>query len=116
MNIERGGVYLAALDPTMGHEISKTRPVLVISNDINNQYAGTVTVLPVTSRGLEKVYPFETLLPKGTANLPKDSKVKADQIRTLDKRRIIKFIGSLSGEDIAGLENALSLHLGLAQG
>ena len=70
----------AALDPVVGNEISKTRPVLVVSNNINNRYAGTVTVLPITSKKLNKMYPFELLLPKGTGNLPKDSKVKADQI------------------------------------
>lgn len=113
MNIKRGDVYLAALDPVIGHEISKTRPVVVISNDINNTHAGTVTVLPLTSQKIDAIYPFEVFLPKGTANLPKDSKVKADQIRTLDKRRIIRLAGSLSGEDLSVIEKAVSLHLNL---
>jgi len=65
------------------------------SNDINNEYSGTVTVLPVTSASLEKVYPFEVFLPKGSGRLPKDSKAKADQIRTLDKTRLVKRIGKL---------------------
>ena len=50
MTINRGDIYLAALDPVVGNEISKTRPVLVVSNNINNRYAGTVTVLPITSK------------------------------------------------------------------
>ena len=52
MNIRRGGVYIAVLDPVVGKEISKTRPVLLISNDVNNRFAGAVTVLPITSRKL----------------------------------------------------------------
>ena len=47
MTIKRGDVYLASLDPTMGKEIAKTRPVVVVSNDIGNKYAGTVTVVPI---------------------------------------------------------------------
>ena len=48
MIIRRGECYLAALDPVMGHEISKTRPVVVVSNDKNNEFSGTVTILPIT--------------------------------------------------------------------
>ena len=57
MNIKRGDICLAALDPVMGKEISKTRPVVIISNDKNNEFSGTVTILPITSKNLEKIYP-----------------------------------------------------------
>jgi mRNA interferase MazF len=113
MNIKRGEICLAALDPVVGKEISKTRPVVVVSNDVNNRFSGTVTVLPVTSKKLDKVYPFEVFLPKGSANLPKDSKVKADQIRTLDKSRIVSTIGLLGGADLKLVERAIRIHLGL---
>jgi len=112
-NIARGQVCLAALDPVLGREISKTRPVVIISNDKNNLFAGTVTALPITSKNLGKSYPFEVLLPKGTANLPKNSKVKADQIRTLDKSRIIKLIGELPAGDMVRIETAVKIHLDL---
>jgi len=95
MIIKRGFIYLAALDPVIGNDIAKTRPMTVISNDKNNEFSGTVTVLPITSKNLRKIYPFEVYLAKGTANLPKNSKVKADQIRTLDKSRLVKLIGEL---------------------
>jgi mRNA interferase MazF len=114
MIIKRGGIYLAALDPTIGHEIAKTRPVLVISNDKNNQFSGTVTILPVTSRSLNKIYPFEVRVAKGSGGLPKISKIKADQIRTLDQRRLIKAIGSLSEEIMTAVEGAVKIHLDLA--
>lgn len=115
MTINRGEIHLASLDPTLGHEISKTRPVVIISNDINNRFSGTITVLPITSTNLEKIYPFEVRLLKGAGHLPKDSKVKADQIRTLDKRRIIKAIGMLDDESMARIETALKIHLGLEE-
>lgn len=113
MNIKRGSIYLAVLDPTIGREIAKTRPVAVISNDKGNEFSGTVTVLPITSQNLDTTYPFEVFLMKGTANLPKDSKVKADQIRTLDKRRLIKFIGALDEKELDAMEKALKVHLDL---
>ncbi len=113
MNIRRGGCYLAALDPVIGHEISKTRPVVVISNDKNNEFSGTVTVLPITSKNLRKIYPFEVFLAKGEANLPKNSKVKTDQIRTLDKSRLVKLIGTLHDNHIEQIDKATRIHLAL---
>jgi len=113
MNIKRGEIYLAALDPVMGRETAKTRPVVIVSNDKNNEFSGTVTVLPLTSKSPEIVYPFEVLLFMGTANLPKDSKIKADQIRTLDKSRIIKIIGVLDKKDLDAIDKAIKIHLAL---
>jgi mRNA interferase MazF len=113
MNIKRGEIYLAALDPVVGKEISKTRPVVIVSHDKNNEFSGTVTILPITSKNLKRIYPFEVFLSKGSGNLPKDSKAKADQIRTLDKTRIIRRIGKLRKDEIDGIEKALKIHLGL---
>ena len=116
MNIKRGDIFLAALDPVVGREIAKTRPVVVVSNNVNNKYSGTVTVLPITSQNLNKVYPFELILPKGSGNLPKKSKIKADQIRTLDKARLVKRYGRLTMEQTSLLDKALHIHLGLGTG
>ena len=113
MNIKRGEIYLAALDPVLGKEISKTRPVVIISNNKNNLFSGTVTILPISSQNLDKIYPFEVFLLKGCGNLPKDSKVKADQIRTIDKTRIIRFIGELKKNQIDDIEKAIKIHLDL---
>ena len=114
MNIKRGEIYLASLDPVVGKEISKTRPVVIVSNDKNNEFSGTVTILSVTSKNLKRIYPFEVFLQQGSGNLPKDSKVKADQIRTLDKARLVKEIGKLDQKEIKGIEKAMKIHLGLA--
>lgn len=113
MNIKRGGIYVASLDPALGREISKTRPVVIVSNDKNNEFSGTVTILPLTSQHLERIYPFEVLLPKGMGNLPKDSKAKADQVRTLDKARIVKHVGDLGRAEMKGIDVAIKIHLGL---
>jgi mRNA interferase MazF len=115
MIIKRGDIFLASLDPVIGKEISKTRPVVIISNDKNNEFSGTVTILPITSGSLNDIYPFEVFLKQGKANLPKDSKVKTDQIRTLDKSRIIKQFGSLENTDILTIEKALKIHLGFIE-
>ena len=114
MNIRRGGIYLTALDPVVGREISKTRPALVVSNDKNNEFSATVTIVPITSKNLEKIYPFEVFLAKGAGSLPKNSKIKADQIRTLDKRRIVKFIGTLEKREIDQIDKAIKIHLALS--
>jgi mRNA interferase MazF len=113
MNIRRGEVFIAALDPVIGKEISKTRPVVVVSNDLNNQFAATVTILPITSMNLGKIYPFEVFLPKGAGGLPKDSKVKADQIRTLDKARLAKRLGKVDQKQIVAIDKSIKIHLGV---
>ena len=113
ININRGEIYLAALDPAIGSEISKTRPVIVISNDINNKYSSTVTILPITSQKLREIYPFEVGLPKGSGGLAKNSKVKADQIRTLDKSRLIFHQGTLTNDQMEAIDVAIKIHLAL---
>ncbi len=85
--ILRGQIYWVNLDPTIGSEIKKTRPALIVSNDANNQVADTVTVLPLTSQ-TKVIRPFEVLLPAGVGGLKVASKLKANQIRTVDKQRL----------------------------
>jgi len=111
MNIKRGGIYLAVLDSAAGKKISKGRPVIVVSNDMNNELSGTVTVLPVASCNTRKIYPFEAYLPKKTGNIPINCKIKADQFHTLDKARFVKFIGTANTEIMQQIENAIRIHL-----
>lgn len=108
--ILKGEIYLADLNPTVGSEISKTRPVLIVSNDINNQYAATVTIIPITS-STEKIYPFEVFLPQGEGNLTNDSKAKANQIRTIDKLRLRRQLGKINEETLRKIEQAILIHL-----
>lgn len=110
--IRRGDLYWVKLDPIEGSEIEKTRPAVVISNNINNEFADTVTVLPVTS-SVGKVYPFEVFLKKGIANISGDSKVKANQIRTVDKKRLKERIGTIPDAILRDIEKAVNIHIEL---
>jgi mRNA interferase MazF len=112
MNIKKGQIFLAALDPAVGSEIQKTRPVIIVSNNINNKYNSVVTIVPITSN-VTKIFPFEVFIKKGVAGLPKDSKGKADQIRTLDITRLIKVLGNLPVDIVAQLDAAIKIHLAL---
>jgi len=108
---KRGEIYLVCLDPTIGSEINKTRPALIISNDINNKLSDTITVIPITT-STGKVYPFEVLL-SAECGLPKSSKAKCNQIRTIDKKRLVRLIGTVSGKLLESVEKALRIHLGM---
>jgi mRNA interferase MazF len=114
MNIERGEIFVAALDPVIGHEVAKTRPVVIVSNNIGNKYSGTVTIIPVTSKNVTRIYPFEVYLPKDAGPLKKNSKAKADQIRTLDKARLLKSVGMLNDELMYNMDKAIKVHLNLS--
>jgi len=109
--IHKGDVWLVNLDPTVGAEIRKTRPAMIISNDIANQCGSTVTVLPVTDRG-EKAYPFEVEVPARMGGLVKPSRIKCQQIRTVDRSRLIRFLGAVPDPILHAVERALCLHLG----
>ena len=113
MSIKRGEIYLCALDPVIGKEIAKTRPVVVVSNNTSNKFSGTVTILPITSVNIDKTYPFEVQIEKGSGNLQKNSKIKADQIQTIDKSRCISLIGELEDNYLSKIERAMRIHLAL---
>lgn len=108
-----GDIYDVNLDPVVGSETGKCRPALIVSNDVNNQYSETVTVLPITGQPAKKQYPFEVPLPKGVAGLTVDSRVKANQIRTVNKRRLVDFRGSVPSQYLTEVEKALKIHLNL---
>lgn len=110
-NPRRAEIYWVNLDPTVGSEISKTRPALIISNDVGNQFADRVIVAPISSGNTDKVYPFEVLLPTGEAGLDKNSKVLLDQIRTVDKQRLGNKIGALTGQRMEEVNRAIRLSL-----
>jgi len=109
---KRGEIWLVVLDPIVGSEIGKTRPAVVISNDRNNEFSNTITVLPVTSY-VQEIYPFEVFITKEESGLPIDSKIKCNQIRTLDKSRLVKFSCNITEEKVKKIEEALLIHLGI---
>jgi mRNA interferase MazF len=96
MTPERWSVWLANLDPVIGSEQGRTRPVLVLSDTRLNQILPVVNVLPITSRKHNRrIYPNEALIPGETAGLDVESIVLCYQIRTLDKQRLIKRLGTI---------------------
>jgi len=90
-------IFIANLDPVLGSEEGKTRPVLVISQEEINQLLPVVNVIPITSRKAmrTKIYPNEVLLPAGMGGLLKESIALCYQIRTIDKKRLIKDLGEI---------------------
>lgn len=111
--MKKGDLFWANLDPTIGSEISKKRPVLIVSNNINNRYAETITILPVTT-STDRVFPFEILINAGDGNIPETSKIKANQIRTIDKQRLFQKIGTISVSKLNEAEKAILIHLDIA--
>jgi mRNA interferase MazF len=111
--MRRGEIYYADLSPTVGSEINKRRPILIVSNDANNRTANTITVLPITSN-TSRVYPFEVLLTPKESGLSKPSKAQAQQIRTISKERLRgSVLGRLNSALMRMAENAMRLHLDL---
>jgi mRNA interferase MazF len=115
--MRRGEVWLADLDPVMGSEANKTRPVVVVSNNGANSAAdrlgeGVVTVVPVTSN-IKTIYAFQTYLPRAVTGLRHDSKAQAEQVRSIDARRLARRLGVISGAQQRELDDALRIHLSL---
>jgi mRNA interferase MazF len=111
---KRGEIWYASLEPAVGHEIGKTRPALIMSNDKNNEYSSTVTLIPITG-SIEKIYPFEVFIFKPESGLPMDSKLKCNQIRTIDKSRLSKVVGEIPEEIIKKVEKAVLIHLEISE-
>jgi mRNA interferase MazF len=111
--MKRGEIFYANLSPTVGTQINKRRPVLIVSNDANNRAANTVTVLPITSN-VNRLYPFEVALSPKDSGLSKQSKAQAQQIRTISKERIRgEALGRLGPVLMQKADDAMRLHLDL---
>ena len=110
--INRGDLYSACLDPVVGSEQGGIRPVLVIQNDVGNRYSPTVIVLAVTGQVNKARLPTHVPVLAGENGLQKDSVILAEQIRTLDKRRLRERIGSIGPEIMEQVSQALRISLG----
>jgi mRNA interferase MazF len=104
----RGEIYWVALDPTLGTEIRKTRPAVVISNDSCNRYGPRVVVLPMTSN-VDSLFPGEARIEVRGA----PARVLGDQLRSIDKSRLKSRIGTLSRDELLDVEEAVRITLGL---
>lgn len=113
MIIKKGDIFLANLEPIKGSEQGGIRPVLIIQNDISNKYSPVTIISAITSKIYEKEFPTNVFLSKEDSNLDKDSTVLLNQIRTLDKSRLIRKIGSLSLEIMKKVDMAIKVSLAL---
>ncbi len=113
MKILRGDIFWAKLEPVQGSEQGGVRPVIIIQNDDSNEYSPTTIIAPFTSKIYLKEFMTNVFVPKSKSGLEKDSTIMFNQIRTIDKSRIIKKIGSLNYELMKRVDSAISVSLGL---
>lgn len=113
MEIHRGDVVIADLDPTRGSEQRGTRPCLVVQNDLGNEHAATTIVVPFTTAQGES-YPFVVLVRESEGPLREDSLALCNQIRTISiEERITENIGSIHDDRLKEVDKALEYSLGL---
>jgi mRNA interferase MazF len=115
--MRRGEIRIVDLETTRGSEASKRRPAVIVSNDGANATAtrlgrGVVTVIPITSN-IQRVYPFQVLLPAAATGLEQDSKAQAEQVRSVAVERVGQHIGQVPATMMLDIDEALRLHLAL---
>jgi mRNA interferase MazF len=115
MKFSQWSVWLANLDPVVGSEQGRTRPIIVVSDSALNNILPVVNVIPITSRKPNRrIYPNEAVLPANTGGLTLDSIALCYQIRTLDKRRLTESFGVIDDEDLRqSILDALRFQLGI---
>ena len=111
MEIKRGEIVLVNFAPAKGSEQKGIRPSLIIQNDIFNKYSPTTIVAPITSRIFKKEYPTNVLIKREDSKLNLDSTILLNQIKTIDKRRIIKKISSLESFTLNKVNRAIKVSL-----
>ena len=110
--IRRGEIYFADLSPVVGSEQGGIRPVLIIQNDVGNKYSPTVIISAITSQLSKAKIPTHVELSAREYNLPKNSVVLLEQIRTIDKRRLKEKVSELDNKKMREINLALLVSLG----
>lgn len=110
-NIKRGEIYYASLEPVVGSEQGGNRPVLVVQNDVGNRFSPTTIVAAITSRKDKTTLP--THVSVSVMELPRDSVVLLEQIRTIDKQRLTGFVGHLDTTSMQQVDEAIVVSFGL---
>lgn len=109
--IKRGDILLADLNPIIGSEQGGERPVLVVQNNVGNLHSPTIVVAIISSKVEKGRLPTHVFVQRGV--LPLDSLVCTEQIRTIDKSRIFKYLGRLSDEEMKNVDKALKISVGV---
>jgi mRNA interferase MazF len=112
---KRGEVYLVNFDPTIGAEIQKTRPALIVQNDIANRHSPITIVAAISSQFDETLYPTEVLIQPPEGGLTLSSVVLLNQVRSVDKRRLIRRLGMLTPATIGRVDRAILISLGVVE-
>lgn len=114
--MKRGDIYRANLDPVVGSEQGGVRPVVIIQNDMGNLYSPTVIVAAITTRHKKPRLPVHVHITAEESGLDRDSVVLLEQVRTLEKTRLTRCLGSLGESAMHRIDRALELSLGTAHG
>ena len=115
MENRRGDIVLVDLDPVKGSEQGRTRPCIIVQNDIANRFSPVTNIIPLTdARNVKKKYPCLIFLSKKENGMAKNSVAQCNQIRTIDaENRIVKKIGSIKEQKMKEIDQALRIHLDL---
>ena len=111
----RGEIYFVSFDPAVGSEIQKTRPALILQNDIANRHSPITIVAALTSQFEEPLYPTEVLITPPEGRLTVASVVLLNQIRSIDRRRLVRRLGTVTQETLERVNRAMQLSLGLIE-
>ncbi len=109
----RGEIYLVDFEPTRGAEIKKTRPALIIENDTGNRYSPITIVAVITSQVGGRIYPTEVFLKAPEGGLTSGGLVLLNQIRSIDKGRLVKWLGTITPQTVQRVEDALRISMEL---
>lgn len=110
----RGEIYLVAFEATIGHEIQKTSPALIIQNDVSNQHSPITIVAVISLQFKDPPHPREVPIPAGTkTGLSKPSAVILNQLRSIDRARLRQRLGVLDATTMQWVEEAIKISLGL---
>ena len=110
--MKRGQIYYADLDPVRGSEQGGMRPVLIIQNDLGNRFSPTVIVLPLTSRTNKAPLRTHVTVHPPMGGLQKSSVILCEQVRTLEKKRLLGYVGMLRPDKMRQVEQALLIAVG----
>lgn len=114
VGVKRGDIWLVDLNPIRGSEQRGVRPCVVVSNDVTNQYAPTVCVVPLTSNLSGQKFPINVMLPCADTGLKVDSLLLGGQLRTVAKERLLRKLSAIKAERMPDIEKALKLYLDLS--